>query len=54
MIMTIPGVQFLVDHAGDKTSVLLDLKRHRRIWEDVYDQLLAESRKDEPRESLDR
>jgi hypothetical protein len=41
-----------VNDAGEKTAVILDLRKHRRIWEDVYDRLLIESRRREPRESL--
>jgi hypothetical protein len=47
------GVSFLVDDAGNKTGVILDLRKHRRIWEDVYDRLLVASRRKEPRESLE-
>jgi len=46
------GVNFLVDDAGNKTAVILDLRKHRRIWEDVYDRLLIESRRNEPRLSI--
>jgi hypothetical protein len=46
------GVSFMVDDAGKKTAVVLDLRKHRRVWEDVYDRLLIESRRKEPRESL--
>jgi hypothetical protein len=47
------GVQFLVDEAGNKTAVILDLRKHRRLWEDIHDRLLIESRRREPRSSLD-
>jgi hypothetical protein len=47
------GVSYLVDESGKKTAAILDLRRHHRIWEDVYDRLLIESRRHEPRESLD-
>jgi hypothetical protein len=47
------GVKFLVNEAGDKTAVILDLRKHRRIWEDMYDRMLVDSRKNEPRESLE-
>ena len=43
------GVRFVSDEAGNKTAVLIDLRRHRRIWEDLYDAMVAESRKHEPR-----
>jgi hypothetical protein len=49
----VKGVQFLVDGSGVASAVLLDLKKHRRLWEDMYDHMLAESRKDEPRETLE-
>jgi hypothetical protein len=45
----IRGVQFVVDDEGNKTGVLIDLKRHACIWEDFYDALVVESRKDDPR-----
>ena len=46
------GVQFLVDERGEKTAVLIDLKKNRGLWEDFYDRALVESRRDEARESL--
>jgi len=46
------GVQFIVNNKGQRTGVLIDLKRHRDLWEDLYDGLLARQRKNEPRESL--
>ena len=47
--MAIRGVQFLSDTDGKKTAVVIDLRRHREAWEDLYDAMVAESRKDEPR-----
>jgi hypothetical protein len=47
------GVNYLVDEAGQKTAVILDLRHHRRLWEDVYDRLLLDSRRNEPRMSLE-
>ena len=49
--MGVKGVQFVSGPAGKKTVVVLDLGRHRRVWEDIYDTIVAESRKDEPRVS---
>ncbi|MBI2060397.1 MAG: hypothetical protein HYT87_11565 [Nitrospirae bacterium] len=43
------GVQFISDSDGRKKAVVLDLARHGRIWEDVYDSLVARSRRNEPR-----
>jgi len=47
------GIQFVIDDKGEKTAVLIDLKEHGELWEDFYDSLIARSRTDEPRESLD-
>jgi len=46
------GVEFVIDDSGEKKAVLIDLKRHRAIWEDFYDTLRAKERESEPRESL--
>ena len=46
------GIKFLVDESGNKTAVVLDLRKHRRLWLDIYDRLLIESRRREPRVSL--
>lgn len=46
------GVQFLVDEGGQKTAVLIDLKKNAALWEDIYDAALARERETEPRESL--
>lgn len=48
------GIQFVVDEAGKKTAVIIDLKRHGRLWEDFYDNLIADKRKNEPRESWEK
>ncbi|MBM3131503.1 MAG: hypothetical protein FJZ95_00510 [Chloroflexi bacterium] len=47
------GIRFLVDEAGKKTAVMIDLEDHGELWEDFYDALIAEERVGEPRESLD-
>ena len=47
--MSVKGVQFVTDVQGKKTGVLIDLSRHRHLWEDIYDIIVAETRKDEPR-----
>ncbi|MEO7913391.1 MAG: hypothetical protein ABIV47_27390 [Roseiflexaceae bacterium] len=47
------GIQFVVDENGEHVAVQIDLRRHRDLWEDFYDSLIARSRAIEPRESLD-
>jgi hypothetical protein len=46
------GVTFIFDSKGRKTAAVIDLRRHRKLWEDFYDTALAQSRAREPRESL--
>jgi PHD/YefM family antitoxin component YafN of YafNO toxin-antitoxin module len=48
----IPGVEFLVNQRGHKRAVLIDLKKHAALWEDLYDAYLVQRRRREPRESL--
>lgn len=47
------GVHFVIDSKGRKTAVQIDLKLHARLWENFYDCFVAESRKHEPRESME-
>jgi hypothetical protein len=47
------GVQFLVDDDGEKTAVLIDLRKNAQLWEDFYDVAVAKARAKEPRESLE-
>jgi hypothetical protein len=49
----VKGIQFIVDDAGEKKAVLIDLKTHGDVWEDIYDTLLARRRANEPRESIE-
>ena len=46
IVMT--GVQYLVDDTGRRTAVLISLEKWGDLWEDFYDVLVSESRKDEP------
>jgi PHD/YefM family antitoxin component YafN of YafNO toxin-antitoxin module len=46
------GVQFIIDSQGQKTAVLIDLKKYGELWEDIYDNWLAQKRNNEPRETL--
>ena len=47
------GVSYMVDEAGRKMAVILDLRRHRKLWEDIYDRMLIDTRRHESRETLD-
>lgn len=50
--MNMPGIEFLIDRKGRKKAVLIDLKKHKGLWEDLYDAYVAHQRRDEPRDSL--
>ena len=52
-MLELEGIQFVTNAAGEKTAVLIDLKRYGEFWEDFYDALVARQRADEPRESLE-
>ena len=41
------GIQFVTDDKGRKVGVLIDLKKHGAIWEDFWDGLVSESRRNE-------
>jgi hypothetical protein len=47
------GINFIVDEQKQKIAVVIDLKNYGELWEDFYDVLLAEQRKDEPRDALE-
>ena len=38
------GIQYVTDEKGRKVGVLIDLKKHRAVWEDFWDGLVSESR----------
>ncbi len=43
----LPGITYTVDEQNDRAVLVLDLKLHRELWEDLFDAILAEmSRKD--------
>jgi hypothetical protein len=47
------GVEFFFDRKGEPKAVLIDLRKHASIWEDFRDLLVANERRNEPRESLE-
>jgi mRNA interferase RelE/StbE len=51
-VKVVKGIKFVIDDAGQKKAVLIDIKKHKEIWEDFYDVLLVKERESEPRESL--
>ena len=51
--MAMRGIQFLTDTDGRKVAVLLDLEEWGELWEDIYDNMLADERAGEPSMSLE-
>jgi hypothetical protein len=43
------GIQFITDESGQKTAVVIDLKKHKSLWEDLQDILISRSRRHEKR-----
>ena len=41
------GIQFITDDKGRKTAAVIDLKKHKAVWEDFWDGLVSESRRKE-------
>ena len=46
------GIEYVVDEKGKKKAAVVDLKVHGSAWEDFYDNLVADMRVNEPRESF--
>jgi hypothetical protein len=37
-------IQFIVDARGRKTAAIIDLKKHKALWEEIEDMLVSRSR----------
>ena len=48
------GIRYVTDERGNKLAVQIDLRKHRSIWEDFQDVMVAESRRDEKSVSLEK
>ena len=51
--VTIKGVRFVTDTEGHKVAVMLDLAEWGELWEDIYDNMIADQRAGEPSISLE-
>ena len=38
------GIQYVTDDKGKKIAVQIDIRKHKALWEDIEDGLVAESR----------
>ncbi len=48
------GIEYIKNNNNQKVAVQIDLQRYGKLWEDFYDVLIAESRKDEEKIPLDK
>jgi hypothetical protein len=48
------GIQYVTDQKGRRVAVLIDLKKHRDLWEDIEDVLVSRSRRGEKRIPLEK
>lgn len=47
------GINYIVDADNEKIAVQIDLKTHGELWEDFYNLLTFEARKEEESVSLE-
>ncbi|MGB8887008.1 MAG: hypothetical protein WCC87_09820 [Candidatus Korobacteraceae bacterium] len=52
--MAMTGIQFITDAKGRKTAAVIDLKKHKALWEDIEDVLVSRSRRHEKRIPLEK
>ena len=48
------GIQYVTDEKGRKVAVQIDLRKHRKLWEDIEDMLVSRSRRNEKRIPLEK
>lgn len=47
------GINYIIDDKNRKVAVQIDLKKYGKLWEDFYDNVVAELRKDEEKIPLE-
>ena len=47
------GINYLTDDKNEKIAVQIDLRKYGEMWEDFYDSLISELRKDEEKIPLE-
>jgi hypothetical protein len=45
--ISLKGIQYIVDDSGKRTAVVISLEEWGELWEDIYDALVSEARKEE-------
>lgn len=41
------GINYITDAKGNHKAVVIDLETHAELWEDIYDALLMDQRKED-------
>jgi hypothetical protein len=47
------GISYITDDKNRKVAAVIDLKKYGQYWEDFYDYITAEMRKNEKKTSLE-
>jgi hypothetical protein len=47
------GIQYITDEKGRKTAAVIDLEKHKALWEGIQDVLVSRSRRHERRIPLE-
>ena len=48
------GIQFITDDKGRKTAAVIDINKHKALWQEIEDVLVSRSRRHEKRIPLDK
>jgi hypothetical protein len=46
------GIQYVLNDKNERVAVQIDLKKYGDLWEDIYDSIVADARKNEERVSF--
>lgn len=46
------GIQYVLNDKNERVAVQIDLKKYGNLWEDIYESIVADSRRNEDRVSL--
>ncbi|MEJ0056508.1 MAG: hypothetical protein WDN75_13165 [Bacteroidota bacterium] len=47
------GINYLTDDNNEKIAVQIDLRKYGELWEDIYDGLIADERRNEQKIPLE-
>jgi hypothetical protein len=53
MKIAMEGINYVTDDKNEKVAVQIDLRKYGELWEDFYDSLIADVRKNEEKVPLE-